>query len=78
MSLQGPHLGNSPSVALKPIQTTPPNDHVLEIPATLISSQLSIYTSALIDSGATSCFMDIKFATQNNMPVRCKRIPKRV
>ena len=78
MSLQGPHLGNSPSVALKPIQTTPPNDHVLEIPATLISSQLSIYTSALIDSGATSCFMDIKFATQNNIPVRCKRIPQRV
>lgn len=46
------------------------------IPVTLTFGQSSVATTAMIDSGATGCFIDKNFAIAHQLPLRRKDIPR--
>ena len=51
-----------------------PNDHLV-IPVILSCKKIKISTIVMIDSGATSSFIDIKFIKENNILTELKEIP---
>jgi hypothetical protein len=52
-----------------------PESHLF-IPIKLFDSQVAVETHSLVDGGATSLFIDKKFAEQNGFPLQRKKTPR--
>ncbi|OMH78676.1 Retrotransposon-derived protein PEG10, partial [Zancudomyces culisetae] len=59
---------------LTSIMTSTTNEHLV-IPVTLFIANKSLKLNAMIDSGATSCFIDSEFANKVNIPLLMKEVP---